>query len=81
MNMQLIFTRVHFVDLLSSYPLGRSFESPGDEVTILLEATEYLEMEDLEFPVLFDKSVGGNTIKVKRGPEDGREHACGLGRS
>ena len=79
MNMQLIFTRVHFVDLLRSFPLGRSLNSPSNDGTHLLGVSEDLEMEDLEFPVLFDKSVGGNTIKVKRGPEDGREHACGLG--
>ena len=81
MNTQLIFTRVHFVDLLSSCPLGCSLDSPGDDGITPLGVSEDLEMEDLEFPVLLDKRVGGDTIIVKRGPEDGREHACSLGRS
>ena len=69
------------MDLLSSYPLGRSLESPGDEVTILLEATEYLEMEDLEFPVFIDKSDGDDTVMADPGPENGREQGCELCRS
>ena len=78
MNIQLIFTREHFVDLSRSYPLGRSLDSPSDDGTHLLGVSKDLEMNDLEFPVLLDKRVGRNIIKVKRGPEDGREHACGL---
>ena len=37
-------------------------------------------MEDLEFPILLDKSVGEYSIIVERGPEGGVEHECGLRR-
>ena len=37
-------------------------------------------MEDLEFPILLDKSVGEDGIVIERGPEHGIEHACELGR-
>ena len=66
------------MDLLSSYPLGCSLDSPGDERTNLLGVAEDLDMDDLEFPVRPYKSVGDDTIIVKPGPEDGRKRACGL---
>ena len=62
---------MEFVDLLSSYPLG-SLESPNDEGTTLLGVAEVLAMEDPEFPILLDKSVGGDSIVAERGPGDGR---------
>jgi hypothetical protein len=46
-NTQLVPTHVHFVDLLSSYPLGCSLESPSNEVITLLGVGEVLTMEDL----------------------------------
>ena len=76
--MQLIFTRIRFVDPLSSYPLGRSFGGPGDMSTTLLGISEILAIEDLELSVLFDKSENSETIVGVRGPEGGRVHACGL---
>jgi len=59
---QLIFTHVRFVDPLSSYPLGRSLESPSDEGTTLEWIDKILAMEDLEFPVFLDKGVGEDSI-------------------
>jgi len=69
------------VHLLSSYPLCRSLDSPSDESITLLGVTEDLAMEDLEFPVLLNNSVGGNTIIVECVPKEGREHASELYRS
>ena len=76
--MQLIFTRIRFVDPLSSYPLSRSFGSPGDMSTTLLGVSKILAIKDLELSVLLDKSENGETIVVVGGPEGGRVHACGL---
>jgi len=76
--MQLIFTRIRFVDSLSSYPLGRSFGTPSDMGTTLLGVSEILAIEDFELPVLLDKSENGETIVGVRGPEGGIVRACGL---
>ena len=64
--------------MLSSHPLSRSLESPSDDGVTLLGITEVLAMEDLESPVLLNKSEGDNSIVVDRGPEGGREHASDL---
>ena len=71
-NIQHIFTRVYFVDLLSSYPLGRSLGGPSEDGVTLLGVAEFLAMEDLEFPVLLDNSVSDDGIVVLCGPEGGR---------
>ena len=76
-NTQIAVIRVH---LLSSYPLCRSLDSPSDDSIALLGVSEDLATEDLEFPVLLDKSVGDNIIIVDRGPEGGREHTSDLRR-
>ena len=52
------FARVQFLELLSNYPLGRSLDSPSDKGTALLGVGEILAVEDLEFPVFLNKSVG-----------------------
>ena len=44
----------------------------------LLGVSEILAMEDLELPVLFDKSKDAESIVGVRGPEGGRVRACGL---
>ena len=75
---RLLFTHVHFADLLSSYPLGHSFKSPTDEGTALSGVGKILAIEYLELPVLLDKSVDDDSIVVERGPGDGREHGCDL---
>ena len=64
--------------LLSSYPLGRSLDGPSDESIALSGVSEDLAMEDLESPVLLNKSVGDNIIVVERGPKGGREHTSDL---
>ena len=66
------FARVQFLELLSNYPLGRSLDSPSDKGTALLGVGAILAVEDLEFPVFLNKSVGDNSIVVERVPEDGR---------
>jgi len=66
------------VDPLSSRPLGRSLGSPSDEGITVLGVAEVLAVEDLEFPVLLDKSVDDDSIIFVRGPGDGREHGCDL---
>ena len=38
----------------------------------LLRIAEVLAKEDLEFPILLDKSVDDDSIVVERGPKDGR---------
>ena len=68
------------MDLLSSSPLGRSLQSPGNNGATLLGVARVLAMEDLEFPIFLDKSVAEGSIVVERGPEHGREHACELRR-
>ena len=68
------------MDLLSSYPLGCSLNSPSEDGTTLLRVARMLVMEELEFPVLLDKSVGEETIVAECGPEDCRKHECGLQR-
>ena len=65
------------MDLLS-YPLSRCLDSPSDEGSTLLGVGEILGMDDLEFPVLLNKSEGEDTIVVERGPKDGIEHERGL---
>ena len=75
MNTRLIFTHVYFADLLSSSLLCRS---PGKSVTTLFGVAEDLAMEELEFPVLLDKSVDGDTIIVEPGAGGGGEHRCEL---
>jgi len=77
---QFIFTHVRLVDPLSSCPIGRSLEIPSDDGTALEGVGKILAMEDLEFPVLLDKSVGEDSIVVESGSEDGRGQSCGLGR-
>jgi hypothetical protein len=79
-NAQLIFTHVDFVDLLSSCtpPLGHSFDGPIEESLALFGVADIYGKEDLEFPVLLDTSVDEDGIVVERGPENGREHECGL---
>jgi hypothetical protein len=74
------FTRVQFVDLLSSHPFRRSLESPSDEGTTLMGVRKMLIMGDLEFPALLEKSADEDIIVVERGPGDGMEHACDLRR-
>jgi len=69
------------VDRLSSYPLGRGLGSPSDEGTTLLGVDEMLAMEELELPVLLDKSANKEAIAAKRGPKDSIERECGLRRS
>jgi len=71
---------MHFVDPLIDYPLGRSFGRPSDMSTTLLRVSEVLAIEDLELPVLLDKSENGETIVVVRGPKRGRVQACDLHR-
>ena len=66
------------MNLLSSYPLGCSLESPSDEGTELLGVAEILAMEDFEFPILFDISDGVGSFVVERGPENGRGYECDL---
>jgi len=78
LNTRLVFTRVHFADLLSSYPLGYSLGGRGDMGFTLLGVGEILAMEDLELPALFDKSKDGESIVGVRDPEGGRVHARGL---
>ena len=74
-NTQPVFICEHFVDLLSSYPLGRSLESSSEEGITLFGVGEILATEDLEFPVLLNKIVDDMHIIVERGPKDGKEHA------
>ena len=78
LDTQLIFTQVHFMDLLSGYPLGYSFGGPSDMSTTLLGVSEILAIEDLELPVLLDKSENGETIVGVRGSKGGRVDACAL---
>ena len=78
--MQLVFTREHLLDLLSGYPLGRSLDSPSEEGVALVGVSEILAMEELDFPVLLDKTADDMHIVVERGPEDGKERACNLRR-
>ena len=80
-NTLLIFTHIHFVDLLSSYPLGRSLESSSEVGATLLGVSKILAMKDLKFPVLFHKSVGVGSFVVEGGPEDGGGYKCELRRS
>jgi len=75
---QLIFAHVRFADPLSSYPLCRSLESPGEEGTTLKWVGEILATEDLESPALLDETVGEDSFVVDSGPGDDREQACGL---
>ena len=63
-----------------SCPLGRSLDSPSDEGTTLSGVGEILAMDDLEFPVLLDNSIGDDTIVGERGPEDGSQHTRDLRR-
>ena len=74
------FKHIHFADLLSNYPLGCSLDSSSNESTTLFGVGKSLAMEDLEFPILLDKSIGKDSIVFERGPEDGREHDCELRR-
>jgi hypothetical protein len=76
----LVPTHVHFVDLLSSYPLGCSFDSSSEESLALLGVCEALTMEDLKFPVLLDNSDDGDRFVGERGPGDGSRHVCELRR-
>jgi len=62
------------VDLLSSYPLCCSLDSPSNECITLLGVDEVLAIDDLEFPILLDNSEGDDSIVADRGPEDGGEH-------
>ena len=78
--MQLVFTRQHLVDLLSSYPLSCSLDSRSEEGITLFGVREILATEDLDFPVLLNKIVNDMHIVVECGPEDGKEHACDLHR-
>ena len=64
--------------LLSSHPLGRGLDSSSNESVTLLGVREIFTMEDLEFPILLDKSVRGGGIPAEHGSEDGGEHACEL---
>ena len=68
---------------LSSYPLGLDLGSPSniDEGATMLGVGGIFEIENLEFPVLLDKTVGDGGIIVDRGPKDGGEHGCDLRRS
>jgi len=74
------FTHVQFVDPLNSYPLGRSLEKPNDKGATLVEVDDVLTVEDLEFPILLDKSEDGDTIVIERGPGNGSDHYCDLRR-
>ena len=67
------------MDLLRC-PLSHSLDSPSDDGTTLLGVTRVFAMEDLEFPILLNKSVGEDSIVVERGPRDGREHERDLRR-
>jgi hypothetical protein len=66
------------VGLLSSYPLGRSLESPSDKGAELFGVGGIIAIEDLEFPVLLDKTVGEDSIVVVCDSEDARECASDL---
>ena len=68
------------MDLLSSHPLDRSLDSPSDKGATLEGVCKILAMEDLEFPILLNKSVGDDGIIVERDPKGGVEHECGLRR-
>jgi len=68
------------VDLLDSCPLSSNLEGPSDEGTTLLGVGEILAIEELEFPVLLDKSVGDGSFVVVRSPGDSRGRGCELRR-
>ena len=71
------FTHIQFIDL-SSYPLCRSLDSLSNDGNMLLGVTRVLAMEDLEFPILLNKSIGEGSIVVECGPGGSVEHECGL---
>jgi len=73
-NRQFIFTDV---DLLSSL-LGRSLLNPRVDGPTPLGVAEVLTMEDLEFPILLDKSEDGHGIEVESVPAGGSKHTRGL---
>ena len=68
------------MDLLNSYPLGRSLEKPNDKGATLVEVDDVLTVEDTEFPILLDKSEDGDTIVIECGPGNGSDHDCDLRR-
>ena len=76
----LVFTHVHFVGLLSGYPLGCGLDSSSDEGITLSRVSEIFATNNFGSPFLLNKSVDEGSIVIERGPEDGREHACGLRR-
>jgi hypothetical protein len=64
--------RARSTDPLSScpLPLGRSLDGPSEKGIKLFGVAEFLAMEDLEFPVLLDKSVGVGSIVVPKTVEN-----------
>ena len=77
-NTQLIVTHMHLVDLLSYCLLGRGLGHPSEEDDTLLGIGEVHGVEDLNLPVLLDKSEDGNTLIGESAPKGGRDHPCGL---
>ena len=72
---------VHFVDLLlSGYPLSRCLDGSSDHGVTPLGVGEILTMEDLEFPILLDKSDDAKSFERERDPRDGGQRSCGLRR-
>jgi hypothetical protein len=69
---QLIFTRIHIVDLRSRCGFGLDLGLGTFEDTLLLGASVLLNLEDLEFPVLLANSEDTGGIGGKRA------HGCGL---
>ena len=67
-----LFLRLHIADLLSGCLLGRNLDHFGDQGVTLLGVGKALEVEDLKFAVLLDKSDDGNRIVGEWGPIEGR---------
>ena len=68
-----LFLHIHIVDLLSSCLLGRNLDHFSHQGATLLGVSKGLEVEDLKFPVLLDKSDDENRFVGEWGPVEGRE--------
>jgi len=79
-NARPVSLQVHFVDLLSNYPPGRSLDNSSEEGVTLLGVGEVLTLEDLKFSVLLDKCDDDDRVIWERGPENGRHHTRELHR-
>ena len=55
--------------------VSKSFGSPSMKLTTLLGIREILELGELEFPILLDKSVNGERIVLELIPVGGVEYA------